>query len=333
MEYKNLGKAGIKVSTIALGTLNFGTSVAEADAINIIHAAVDSGINFIDTANLYGKVDFLSSDDFTGVGRAEEITGKALKGIRHSVVLATKAEPQVGPGINDRGLSRRHLMQSVESSLRRLQTDHVDVFYAHAPDYSTPIEETLRALDDMVHQGKVRYIGLSNYRAWQLCKALWTSDKCNLARFDCIEIAYNLIARSPEYELLPLCLEEGVGITVWAPLAGVLLSGKYIGYDPSQPPPSGTRAYPGLWKQENFEAVARLNQVAEASGCSLSRFSLAWLLHADAVTSVICGVSSKKQLEDNLAAVEIKLSKEDLAACDEVLEKLCPTPNMRYGWL
>ncbi len=331
MEYTNLGRAGIKVSKICLGTLDFGTRLDEARAIDLVKHAIAGGVNFIDTANLYGKKNFFDPIDMSGVGRAEEITGKALKGDRHSVILATKLFVKVGPGVNDGGLSRRHIMMSIEDSLRRLQTDFVDVYYTHAPDYSTPMEETLRAMDDLVRQGKVRYTAVSNYHAWQLVKALWLSDRYNLVRPECIQIPYNLIARSPETELLPLCASEGVGVTVWAPLAGGMLSGNYDKYDPAKPLPEGVKSYPDMWTPANHAAITRLKEIAQEYGHSLARFALAWLLNNKTVTSVVCGVDSVEQLNENLKAVEIKLSEDECSACDEVWQKLSPPPNMFYG--
>jgi aryl-alcohol dehydrogenase-like predicted oxidoreductase len=327
MEYKKMGRAGLKVSVISLGCLEFGRKVSETTAIELINNALAAGVNFIDTADIYGKEGFNSPSR----GASEEVVGKALKGRRNSVVLATKLEGKIGPGPNDRGLSRKHTMNDVEESLRRLQTDYVDIYYAHSPDYSTPLEETLRAFDDLVHQGKVLYIGMSNFFAWQICKALWISDKNNLARCDCIQTVYNLISRDGEIELLHLCESEGVGVNVWAPLAGGMLTGKYSQLDPNQPPPAGARAYPNTWKPSNFEAVARLKEIAEGHGKSLAQFSLAWLLQNPVVTSVVCGASSVRQLEENLGATQVKLSAEELTACDEVWQTLRPKPSMFYA--
>ncbi len=186
MQYRKLGRTGLKVSAICLGTMTYGDQVGETEAINIIEEALNAGVNFFDTADSYAE------------GRAEEIVGKALKGERHSVVLATKVASRTGPGANDIGLSRKHIMKGIEDSLRRLETDYIDLYYVHRPDYDTPIEETLRTLDDLVHQGKVRYIACSNFHAWQLCKALWMSDLHNLAPFDCIQSPYNLLTRDVE---------------------------------------------------------------------------------------------------------------------------------------
>lgn len=318
MQYRRMGRTGLKVSEICLGTMIYGDQVEEARALKIIRKALDSGVNFFDTADMYVE------------GKSEEIVGKALKGHRDSVVLATKVANRTGPGPNDVGLSRKHIMKAIEDSMRRLKTDYIDIYYVHLPDYETPIEESLHALDDLVHQGKVRYIACSNFRAWQLCKALWVSDIQNLVRFDCIQPPYNLITRDIEYELLPLCVDEGVGVCVYNPLSGGLLTGKH---DPKKSPEKGTRFslksigkmyYERYWLEANFEAVNRLKAIAREFGQSLPQFALAWILNNETVTSVICGCSSLKQLEQNLGAVEVKLSGEELAACDEVWKQLRP---------
>jgi len=325
MQYRKMGRTDLMVSEICLGTMTFGQQVNEADAIKIIKSALEAGVNFIDTAD--GYVD----------GKSEEITGKALKEARHSAVLATKVGAwKSGPGVNDTGSSRQHIMQGVEDSLRRLGTDYIDLYYIHTPDYDTPIDETLRALDDLVRQGKVRYLACSNFRAWQLVRALWTSDKLALARFDCIQSPYNLISRDIEYELLPCCASEGVGVTVYNPLAGGLLTGKH---DPAKPPPAdgrftverlGKMYSERYWTNTNFEVIARLKETAGKHGRSLTHFSLAWILGNETITSVISGVSSLKQLEDNLGATEIKLSGEELSVCDEVWHQLRPS-RFLYG--
>jgi len=318
MRYKKLGRTGLKVSEICLGTMTFGDQVSETEAINIMRSAMAAGVNFFDTADMYVG------------GKSEQIVGKALKGERDSVVLASKVGNRMGPGANDIGLSRKHIMKAIEDSLRRLETDYLDLYYVHLPDYDTPIEETLRILDDLVHQGKVRYIACSNFRAWQLCKALWVSDVHNLARFDCIQSPYNLLTRDIEYEMLPLCASEGVGVSVYNPLAAGLLTGKH---DPTKPPAEGTRFaleslgpmyYERYWSASNFEAVARLKEITSEHGRSLTQFSLAWILSSEVVTSAICGASSVKQLEQNLGATEVRLSPEELAACDGVWQQLRP---------
>jgi 1-deoxyxylulose-5-phosphate synthase len=318
MQYRTLGRTGLKVSEVCLGTMTFGDQVSEQDAITIVHDAIDMGINFLDTANMYVK------------GRSEEIVGKAIKGRRGDVVLATKVGIEMGPGPNDVGLSREHIMRSVEDSLTRLGTDHIDVYYVHRPDYATPIETTLRALDDLVHQGKVRYLACSNFRAFQLCKALWTSDARNLARFDAIQPPYNLLTRDIEYELLPLCADEGLGVCVYNPLAGGLLTGKH---DSSRPPAAGTRFandtmgrmyYGRYWTESNFAAVARVKTIAEGGGRDMAQLALAWILGNPTVTSIIIGATSLRHVQHNVAATDLKLTDDERAACDQVWHELRP---------
>lgn len=325
MRYKKLGRTGLMVSEICLGTMTFGNQIDEAESIKLIKWAVDTGINFIDIADQY--VD----------GLTEEIVGKAVKGVRNSVVLTTKVGAwQSGPSVNEIGCSRKHIMQAVEDSLRRLGTDYIDIYYPHRWDTATPIDETLRALDDLVHQGKVRYIGCSNYLVWQLCKALWISDLYNLARYDCTQPPYNLITRGIEDELLPLCKNEGVGVCVYNPLAGGLLTGKH---DPSKPPAKGTRfsnermgkMYSDrYWLNSNFEAVVRFKELTEKHGRSMAQFALAWILNNEVITSIVCGTNSIKQLEENVGAIDIKLTDEELNVCDEVWHQLRP-PRFFYG--
>jgi aryl-alcohol dehydrogenase-like predicted oxidoreductase len=323
MQYKNLGRTGLKVSTICLGTMTFGTQIGEAESINIIKSALAAGVNFLDTADAYANK------------RSEEIIGKALKGERHSALIATKVAGPTGPSLNDMGLSRKHIMQAVEDSLRRLQTDYIDLYYAHTPDYETPIEETLRAMDDLVHQGKVRYIGCSNFFAWQLCEALWISELHNLAQFACVEPPYNLLTRDIEYELLPLCAHKGIGVCVYNPLAGEMLTGRH---EFGKPPAEGRFTLPDMgrgyleryWSEMNFKAVEKFKQIAKEHGCSLPKFALAWTLSNETVTSVLSGTTALEQLEENLAATEIKLSPEELRACDEVWQIFRP-PRYAYA--
>jgi len=319
MQYRKLGRTGLKVSRICLGTMMFGNQVRESEAINIIKSALDAGVNFFDTADGYSD------------GRTEEIVGKALRKDRQSIVLATKVGIwQSGPSVNNTGLSRKHIIKAVEDSLRRLQTDYIDLYFAHQPDSDTPIEETLRVMDDLVHQGKVRYIACSNFYAWQLCKSLWVSDFRNIARFDCIQPPYNLLMRDIEYELLPLCESEDVGVCVYNPLAGGLLTGKH---NLMKTPVEGTRFADKrlgtlycerYWSAANFEAVSRLKDIAKKHERNLAEFSLAWVLNNKSITSAIFGVSSIHQLQMNLAANEIKLSSEELAGCNEVWQLLRP---------
>lgn len=318
MEYRTLGRTGMKVSEVCLGTMTFGDQVSEADAIMITHAALDKGVNFIDTANMYVK------------GRSEEIVGKAIRDRRDDVILATKVGIPIGPGPNDAGLSGKHIKKGVEDSLRRLNTDYIDLYYAHLPDYKTPIETTLRAFDDLVRQGKVRSLACSNFRAFQLCKALWASDTHNFARFDVIQPPYNLLTRDIEYELLPLCAEENLGVCVYNPLAGGLLTGKH---DFSKPPAAGTRFandamgkmyYDRYWNESNFNAVAQITSVAEDAGKEMAQLALAWILTNPAVTSIIIGATSMRHVEHNIAATELSLSDDECAKLDEVWYKLRP---------
>ena len=313
MQYRRLGRTGLKVSTICLGTLTYGSQVSKDDATQIIQAALSAGINFFDTACTYAE------------GRSEEILGEALKKERHSVIIATKVASRTGPGPNDVGLSRKHILQEVEGSLHRLKTDYIDLYYVHRPDYDTPLEETLRTLDDLVRQGKVRYIGCSNFYAWYLCKALWVSDVRNLAPFDCVQPPYSLLTRDMEHELVPLCESEGLGICVYNPLAGGLLTGKH---ELERPPSEGTRfalqVAKGMgqryrekyWSEANFEAVANFKQIAREHGHSLVQLGLAWVLNKRAITSAVTGATSLKQLEENLGAVEMEPSKDEIQAID-----------------
>ncbi len=324
MLYKKMGRTGLKVSTFCLGTMNFGSQVDEKGAIQIVERALEAGVNFIDTADVYAG------------GRSEEIVGKTLKEKRDSIVLATKVSAKVGEGANDRGLSRKHIIKGIEDSLRRLQTDYIDIYYAHMPDFDTPLEETLRAMQDLVYQGKVRYIACSNYTAWQLCRALWISDKQNMTRFECVSPPYNLVTRDIEYELLPLCASEGIGVCVYNPLAAGILTGKH---DPKRPPAEGGRFtlegmgknyYNRYWNEVNFNAVELLRKIASEHGRSLAQFSLAWVFNNKMVTATICGASSLVQLEQNLEATEILLSKEELIACDDVWQQIRPS-RFFYG--
>jgi len=318
MEYRKVGRTGLMVSPVCLGTMTYGDPVGEADAIAMTHAAMDAGVNFFDTANSYAK------------GRSEEIVGKALKGRRDDVVLATKVGIDIGKGPNEFGLSRKHIMRAVEESLHRLDTDYIDVYYVHKPDYATPIEESLRAMDDLVRQGKVRYLGCSNLRAWQICKALWTSDVHHLERFECLQTPYNILTRDIEYEVLPLCTAEGLGVTAYNPLAGGLLTGKH---DASKPPPPGTRFANDAqgrqyteryWNTSNFEAVESFRALAAKHGRDMAQMALAFVLANTAVTSVIIGATSMKHLQHNLAAFELTLTQEELDGCGEIWRKLRP---------
>jgi aryl-alcohol dehydrogenase-like predicted oxidoreductase len=309
VKYLPLGRAGVKVSAIGLGTNAFGGRADRAAAIAIVHRALDAGVNLIDTANVYTAT------------ASETIIGEALRGRRHQAFLATKAGMRTGDGWGDTGASRHHLMRELEGSLRRLQTDYVDLYQIHRFDPETPLEETLRTLDDMVRQGKVRYIGASNYAAWQLCKALWVSDRHGYVRYDAIQPSYSLADRAVERELVPLCLDQGVGLIAYFPLAGGILTGKYrLGENP--PPGSRAVTQPRFAERLKDEARMRLAEgvaaLAREVGCTPAQLSLAWLIQRPAVCSAIAGATSVAQLEENLGAIEVQLSPAVLDRLDEL---------------
>ncbi len=314
MEYRKLGRTGLKVSELCLGTMTFGWTADEATSFNILSAAFDAGCNFLDSADVYSRW-------HNRAGIAEEIIGKWLRGRqRDQVVIATKVRSPMGDGPNDQGLSRIHILNAVEASLRRLGTDYIDLYQAHWPDDDTPLEETLRAFDDLVHQGKVRYIGCSNFPAWLLCKALWISDKHGLARFDCLQPHYNLVHRDEfERELMPLCRDQGLGVIPYSPLAGGFLTGKYR---KDQPIPEGTRGQTSqrvrsYMTDANYALVDRLEAMGRERGLTIAQMALAWLLSTPVVTSPIIGASSVEQLRENLGAAGQRLSPEEKKALDE----------------
>jgi aryl-alcohol dehydrogenase-like predicted oxidoreductase len=313
MRYRRLGKAGVKVSEFCLGCLTFGEQADEAEATRIVHLALDAGVNFFDTSNSYAG------------GKSEEILGRILKGKRDSLVIATKVCSRVGNGPNDAGLSRKHIMNSVEQSLRRLQTDYIDLYQAHNFDPETSQEETLIAFDDLVRQGKVRYIGCSNFAAWQLCRALWVSDRHNVTSYISVQPRYSLISREIETELLPLCQAESVGVMVYNPLAGGFLTGKYR---KDAPIPPGTRLAirdfyrARYWSNRNFAALERLQALSDSSGKSLVQLSLAWVLGNPTITCIIVGASSVGQLRESLTAVDTGLTDGERETCDSLLEDL-----------
>ena len=303
MDYRNLGKAGVKVSPICLGTMMFGGQADEEASIRIMHAALDRGVNFFDTADMYNA------------GQSEIVIGKALADRRQRVVLATKGRQVVGEGPNERGGSRLHMLQALDASLKRLKTDYVDIYYYHAPDYDTPIEETLRAMDDMVRSGRVHYIACSNFRAWRLMEALWTSDRLGLDRFACIQPLYNMVNRDVEVELLPACREYGIGVVPYSPLARGILTGKY---KPGQGFPEGSRAARNDKRMREAELRDESLQIAQkvADHCAKknvapSQFALAWVLANPIVTSVIIGPRTQEQFEDNLGSLELKIDDND----------------------
>lgn len=319
MNIRRLGRTGLKVTEVCLGTMTFGHQCDEAASFAIMNKAADHGVNFIDTADAYPVPPSLET-----AGRTEEIIGRWLKGKRRQYVLATKCRLRVGPGPNDEGLSRRHIIDAVDDSLRRLQTDYIDLYQPHTPDPDTPIEETLRALDDLVHQGKIRYLGCSNFAAWQLALALGVSTQHDWARFDCVQPRYNLLYREIESELLPLCRDQGVGVIVYNPLAGGFLTGRYQSLEA---PAAGTRFGLGgatgplyrdrYWHETQLNAVRELQKTLAPRGRSLIRVAIAWVLAQPGITSAIVGASRAEQLDESLAAVKLQLTKEEMDACNE----------------
>src|SRR5271169_5740053 len=319
MHYKTLGNTGLQVSTLCFGTMTFGDgrgffkvigAVGQAGADELVKASIEGGINFFDTADVYTE------------GESEKTLGQSLKNLsiaRQNVVIATKVYGRVGLGRNDVGASRGHIMDGVEASLRRLQTDHIDLYQIHGNDPVTPLEETVRALDTLVQHGKVRYVGCSNWQAWKIAKALGVSELRNLARFDTLQAYYSIAGRDLEREIIPLLESEKVGLLVWSPLAGGLLSGKYS--RTNQKPADSRRNdfdFPIVDKERTWKILDVMAPIAKAHECSSARVSLAWLLAKPVVTSVIIGAKRPDQLQDNLAAVELTLTADELKQLDEV---------------
>ncbi|WP_017381524.1 aldo/keto reductase [Paenisporosarcina sp. TG-14] len=311
MNYLNLGVTGLRVSNVSLGTMAFGRWIDEKASKEILDTAIDAGINLIDTANFYGKG---QDESFKyGTGECEEIIGQALKGRRDKVVLATKVGLPMGKDPNDAGLSKFHMMREVENSLRRLQTDYIDLYQVHRFDDQTPLEETLSTLTNLVNQGKVRYIGCSNYAAWQIAKASGISKLHGFEHFVSSQSQYNLLSRKVEEELVPYCLSETVGLLVYSPMARGMLSGKYKTSDDS---PEGSRAAKGeeliqnYFTDENFELVSKYKQLSTEHEVNLSQFSLAWILNQSAVTSAIVGASKPHHITDAVQISDWKWSDE-----------------------
>jgi aryl-alcohol dehydrogenase-like predicted oxidoreductase len=330
MKYATLGDTGLQVSKLCFGTMTFGDgrgmfkaigAVGQTAADELVKTSIESGINFFDTADVYTE------------GESEKILGQSLKNLniaRQQVVIATKVYGRVGPGRNDVGASRGHIMDAVEASLRRLQTDHIDLYQIHGNDSVTPVEETVRALDTLVQQGKVRYIGCSNWYAWKIAKALGISQHKNLARFDTLQAYYSLAGRDLERETVPLLESEKVGLLVWSPLAGGLLSGKFS--RTNQKPADSRRTefdFPMVDKERTWKILDVITTIAKAHGCSPARVSLAWLLAKPVVTSVIIGAKRRDQLQDNLAAVELSLTHDEIRQLDEV----STLPPEYPGWM
>jgi len=330
MRHKPLGRTGLFVSELCLGTMTFGGgsgiwqhigNLQLADAERLIGQAVDAGINFIDTADVYSG------------GACEEITGQAIKNLRlprDQLIVATKVFGETGAGPNQRGNSRSHIVEGVKGSLRRLQLDHIDLYQLHGFDPAVPIDETLRALDILVQHGHVRHIGVSNWAAWQITKALGISERLGLARFECLQAYYTVAGRDLERELLPMLASEEMGLMVWSPLAGGLLSGKV---DRTTDAADGSRRstfdFPPMNRERAFDCIDAMRPIAEAHGVSVARIALAWLLHQPQVTSVIVGAKRADQLADNLGATSVVLDAEALAAIDAASR----LPPEYPGWM
>ena len=317
MEYQTLGNAGVKVAPICLGTMMFGGQTDEAQSIRIMHKALDRGVNFFDTANMYNA------------GESEIVVGKAIADRRDKVVLATKGRQPMGDGPNDSGGSRLHMLRQLDASLKRLKTDYIDIHYLHTPDYDTPIEETLRAMDDMVRSGKVHYIACSNFRAWRLAEALWTSDGLNLHRFSCVQPLYNLVNRDVEIELLPLCREYGIGVICYSPLARGILTGKY---KPGESYPQDSRAARNDRRMQqtelrdaSIEIAQKITGYCEKKGVEASQFALAWVLANPIITSVILGPRTIEQFDDNMGCLDVQITYEDEAFIDSLVPPGAPS--------
>ncbi len=329
MRYRLLGRSGLLVSEICLGTMTYGgkgrwqpigqLTLAEVEAQ--VKMAFDSGVNFIDTANVYSE------------GDSEALLGQALKNLRlprEELVIATKVRVRMGAGPNQVGLSRGHIMDSVNASLKRLQLEHIDLYQIHGQDLATPLEETLRTLEDLVRSGKVRCLGLSNHAAWQVMKAISISEHRGWNRFQSVQAYYSLAGRELEREIVPVSLDQGLGILVWSPLAGGLLSGKF---NESDKGPDGARRtsfdFPPVDRPRAFRCVEAMRPIAKGHGVSVARVALAWLLHQPAVTSVIVGAKSIAQLDDNIAATDLKLTDAELETLNEVSMLASEYP----GWM
>lgn len=331
MQYNTLGNTGLLVSKICLGTMTFSTAaegmwkpitgVEQKLADDLLRQSLDAGVNFVDTADVYSN------------GESEKMLAQAIANLgvaRKDIVIATKGYGRTGPGRNDIGASRAHLMQAVEASLERLRTDYIDLYQIHAFDTVTPIEETLRALNTLVEQGKVRYIGCSNWHAWQIMKALGISEAKNIAKFDSLQAYYSIAGRDLEREIVPLLEDQKVGLLVWSPLAGGLLSGKYS--RENQKPEASRRSafdFPIVDKERTWRIIDGMRPIAEAHQTSVATVALAWMLAKPFVTSIIIGAKRIDQLQQNLAAVDLKLSSEEMKQLDEA----STLPPEYPGWM
>ncbi len=311
MDYRNLGRSGLKVSPLCLGTMMFGGQTDEPTSGRIVAMSREAGLNFIDTADVYNE------------GRSEEVVGRAIKADRHGWVLATKACNPMGPGPNDRGLSRSWLMRACDDSLRRLGTDHIDVYYLHKEDHGTPLEETVGALADLLRAGKIRYVGLSNFRAWRIAEFSRLMGEAGAGRPAVLQPYYNIMNRQPEVELLPACSHLGLGVAPYSPLARGVLTGKY---DPDAAPAEGTRAarqdrrmMQTEWRPESLVIARTLKDHAAAAGISPVQFALSWLLNNRLVTAPITGPRTEEQMRDYLGALAYRFTAEDEALVDSLV--------------
>ena len=330
MHTNKLGRTGLFVSELCLGTMTFGGgdgmwkqigALQQQDAERLVGRAIEAGINFFDTADVYSE------------GLSEQILGQALRNLnvaRETVVVATKCYGQTGPGLNARGASRVHIMNAIKASLKRLQLDHIDLYQIHGFDPATPIEETVHALDTLVQHGHVRYVGVSNWAAWQIVKALGIAERAGLARFESLQAYYTLAGRDLEREIVPMLRHETIGLMVWSPLAGGLLSGKYTRDDEKSA--DGRRAafdFPPVDRDRAYACIDTMRPIAEGRGVSVAQIALAWLLHQRAVSSVIIGAKRLDQLDDNIAATEVKLTTEEL----DTLDQVSVLPREYPGWM
>jgi aryl-alcohol dehydrogenase-like predicted oxidoreductase len=331
MRHYSLGRTGLFVSELCLGTMTFGGgsgiwgqigALQQSEAEMLIGSALEAGINFIDTADVYSG------------GLSEQITGQALRNLkipRDSVIVATKVFGETGPGPNSRGASRSHIMDGVKASLKRLQLEHIDLYQIHGFDPATPIEETVRALDNLVQHGHVRHVGVSNWAAWQIAKALGISERLGLARFESLQAYYTIAGRDLEREIVPMLASEGVGLMVWSPLAGGLLSGKY-GRD--QAGEAGSRRttfdFPPVNRDRAYDCIDAMRPIAQAHGVSVAQIALAWLLHQTQVTSVIIGAKRPEQLTDNIGATKVRLTPDELAALSSVSQLPAEYPSWMF---
>ncbi len=329
MKYNILGNTGLKVSELCLGTMTFGGKgywtaigrVPQQEVDDLVKRSIEAGINFIDTANVYSE------------GLSEQMTGQSIINLglkRDDLVIATKVRGKMAEGPNGSGLTRKHIIAQAEDSLKRLQTDYIDLYQIHGYDPITPLEETLRALDDLVKSGKVRYIGCSNLAAWHIMKALGYSEQKGLAKFISLQAYYTIAGRDLERELVPLLTDQKIGLMVWSPLAGGLLSGKYT--RENQSPEDSRRAsfdFPPVNKERAFSIIDVMQPIAQAKGISVAQVALAWLLHQPVVTSIIIGAKKIEQLEDNLKAIDVKLTSDEL----EQLNEVSKLPAEYPGWM